>query len=147
MASRSGRHLAEIGLLSGTVLHRFDISQPVAYASIDWDALMQLAAKTKVEYTPLPKTQPVKRDLALLLDKEIPFSRVEETIRKSERKLLGEVWLFDVYEGDKLPEGKKSYAVSMTIQDPEKTLTDKQIDAVMKKITASLQRELGAELR
>ena len=147
VASRSGRHLAEIGLLSGTVLHRFDISQPVAYASIDWDALMQLAAKTKVEYTPLPKTQPVKRDLALLLDKEIPFSRVEETIRKSERKLLGEVWLFDVYEGDKLPEGKKSYAVSMTIQDPEKTLNDKQIDAVMKKITASLQRELGAELR
>ncbi len=108
---------------------------------------MQLAAKNDVKYAPLPKTQPVKRDLALLVDKAVSFAQIEETVRKSERKLLGEVWLFDVYEGKNLPEGKKSYAISMTLQDPEKTLNDKQIEAVMKKVTANLQRELGAELR
>ena len=147
ISTRSGKLLAEIGLLSHGILSQFDIAQHVAYATIDWDALMQLAAKTKTEYTPLPKTQPVKRDMALLLDSGITFAQIEEVIRKTERKLLGEVWLFDVYEGKNLPEGKKSYAVSLTLQDPEKTLNDKQIDAVMKKVTANLTRELGAELR
>ena len=147
IATRTGKPVGEVGVLSKDTLRRFDIDQPVAYATLDWNALMQLAAKTKVEYSPLAKTQPVKRDLALLVDKGVSFDRIEQTIRKSDRKLLGEIWLFDVYEGDKLPEGKKSYAVSMMLQDAEKTLNDKQIDAVMKKITANLQRELGAELR
>ena len=147
VATRSGKQLAEIGILKSCLLRRFEIEQPVAYASIDWDALMQLATKNDVKYAPLPKTQPVKRDLAILVDKAVSFAQIEETVRKSERKLLGEVWLFDVYEGKNLPEGKKSYAISMTLQDPEKTLNDKQIEAVMKKVTANLQRELGAELR
>ncbi len=147
VSTRSGKLLAEIGLIAGSILARFDIEQPVAYASIDWDALVQLASKTKVEYSVLPKTQPVKRDLALLLDKSVTFAQVEEVIRKSEKKLLREVWLFDVYEGKNLPEGKKSYAVSLTLQDSEKTLNDKQIDAVMKKITSNLASQLGAELR
>ena len=137
VATRSGKQLAEIGILKSCLLRRFEIEQPVAYASIDWD----------VKYAPLPKTQPVKRDLAILVDKAVSFAQIEETVRKSERKLLGEVWLFDVYEGKNLPEGKKSYAISMTLQDPEKTLNDKQIEAVMKKVTANLQREFGAELR
>lgn len=85
--------------------------------------------------------------MALLLDKEVAFDRVEAVIRDSERRLLRSVWLFDVYEGDKLPEGKKSYAVAVTLQDDEKTLTDKQIDAVMGKITANLSKQLGASLR
>ncbi len=147
IATRSGKPVGEIGILANGVLRRFDIEQPVAYATLDWNVLMQLAAKAKVEYSPLPRTQPVKRDLALLVDKSVSFDSIEQTIRKSDKKLLGEIWLFDVYEGDKLPEGKKSYAVSMMLQDPEKTLNDKQIEAVMKKITANLQRELGAELR
>ena len=147
ISTRSGKRIAEVGILATDLLRRFDIGQPVVYATINWDALMQLAAKTNVEYAPLPKTMPVKRDLALLVDKDVTFARIEDVIRRSERKLLGEVWLFDVYEGKNLPEGKKSYAVSMTLQDPEKTLTDKQIEAVMKKITANLQRETGAELR
>lgn len=147
ISTRNGKQLAEIGLLATDVLARFDIDQPVAYATIDWDALMQLAAKTTTEYAPLPKTHPVKRDLALLIDRETTFRQVEDIIRKTERKLLREVWLFDVYEGKNLPEGKKSYAVSLTLQDPEKTLNDKQIEAVMKKVTANLARELGAELR
>ena len=89
----------------------------------------------------------MKRDLDILVDKAVSFAQVEETGRNRDRKLLGEVWLLGVYEGKNLPEGKKSYAISMTLQDPEKTLNDKQIEAVMKKVTANLQRELGAELR
>lgn len=147
MATREGHIVVELGKLRGSLLSKFDISQPVVYATIDWDKLMKLAARNTVTFSALPKTQAVKRDLALLVDNSVSFAAIEETVRKSERKLLGDVWLFDVYEGDKLPQGKKSYAISMTLQDPEKTLNDKQIDAVMKKIVSNLQRELGAELR
>lgn len=108
---------------------------------------MRLALKKKVEFTPLPKTLPVKRDLALLLDKGVTMAQVEATVRESERKLLRSVELFDVYEGKNLPEGKKSYAISMTLQDDERTLQDKQIDATMAKIIKILQTRLGAELR
>ena len=95
----------------------------------------------------MPKTQAVKRDLALLLDKNVTMERVEAVIRSSERKLLKDVSLFDVYEGDKLPEGKKSYAITLTLQDDEKTLQDKQIEAVMSKVITNLTKQLGAELR
>ncbi len=147
LSLKTGKKIASLGMLSRSVLKKFDIEQEVCYATIDWNALMRAASRTEITFTPLPKTQAVRRDLALLLDRDVPFARVEEVIRKAERKLLGEVRLFDVYEGDKLPEGKKSYAVSMTLQDTEKTLADKQIDAVMSRITASLAKELGAELR
>ena len=89
----------------------------------------------------------MKRDLALLLDKSVTMERVETVVRSSERKLLRDVTLFDVYEGDKLPEGKKSYAITLTLQDDEKTLQDKQIEAVMNKVIANLTKQLGAELR
>lgn len=147
LSLRTGKTIASLGVLSRAVLKKFDIGQEVYYATIDWHALMKGVSKMEITFTPLPKTQAVRRDLALLLDSAIPFSRVEEVIRRAERKLLGEVRLFDVYEGDKLPEGKKSYAVTMTLQDAEKTLADKQIDAVMARITAALAKELGAELR
>lgn len=97
-------------------------------------------------YTEIPRTQPVTRDLALLVDKSIRFTDIEAVIRSADRKLLREVKLFDVYEGKNLPEGKKSYAVSMTLQDNEKTLNDKQIDAVMAKIIKAVEK-MGAELR
>ena len=100
-----------------------------------------------MQFTPLPKTQPVKRDLALLVDKSVTMARIEAVVRESERKLLREVTLFDVYEGKNLPEGKKSYAISMMLQDDEKTLQDKQIDAAMNKIIANLTKQTGAELR
>ena len=89
----------------------------------------------------------MKRDLALLLDKAVSMEQVEATVRESERRLLKEITLFDVYEGKNLPEGKKSYAITMTLQDAEKTLNDKQIEAVMNKIIANLTKKLGAELR
>ena len=146
IASRSGKRIAEVGLVRSTVLKKFDIEQSVAYAAIDWDALFKLTAKNKVTYAELPKTQPVDRDLALLVDKSVKFADIEAAIRKAERKMLKDVRLFDVYEGKNLPAGKKSYAVSMKLQDNEKTLNDKQIDAAMSRIISAL-KSLGAELR
>lgn len=145
--TRSGKFVASVGLLNKKLLKRFDIERPVAYATIDWDTYFRLASSKNVTFSPLPKTQPVRRDLALLLDKSVTFAQVEEQIRRSEKKLLREVALFDVYEGKNLPDGKKSYAVSMTIQDAEKTLNDRQIEAVMNKIIDNLKKNLGAELR
>ena len=129
------------------MLKKTDISQPVYFAELSWNALVKIALKKKVEYTDLPKSMPVKRDLALLIDAATTFADVETVIRNSEKRLLKSVTLFDVYEGKNLEAGKKSYAVSMTLQDDEKTLNDKQIDAVMKKIITNLQKQLGAQLR
>lgn len=147
VSTRNGKALGVMGCVSAKVLAAFDIKQDVFYAEFDWDALCATALKTTVTFAELPKTQAVKRDLALLLDKSVSFAQVEETIRRSERRILRDVVLFDVYEGDKLPAGKKSYAVSITLQDYEKTLQDKYIDSVMNKIIQNLQKELGAELR
>ncbi|MDE6716790.1 MAG: phenylalanine--tRNA ligase subunit beta [Muribaculaceae bacterium] len=143
---RSGKPLAKLGILRPTLLKKFGIEQGVVYASIDWTALYRQARKTDVKYTELPKTQAVDRDLALLVDKSVRFADLEDLIRRSEKKLLKDVRLFDVYEGKNLPEGKKSYAVSMKLQDSEKTLTDKQIEATMSKIIKALEA-FGAELR
>ncbi len=147
IAHRSGKPLAVLGIISRKTLKMLDIDQEVCYASIDWSYLCKLAAKFQTTYSPLEKTQPVRRDLALLLDVSIAFDAVEACARKAGGKLLRDVRLFDVYEGNNLPEGKKSYAVAFTIQDPENTLKDKQIDGVMDKIIKSLQQQLGATLR
>lgn len=147
IAHRSGKHLATVGILSRNTLKMLDIDQEVCYASIDWDYLCKLSAKYETLYAPLEKTQPVRRDLALLLDASTQFAAVETCARKAGGKLLRDVRLFDVYEGKNLPEGKKSYAVAFTIQDAENTLKDKQIDGVMDKVIKSLEKELGAQLR
>ena len=144
--TRSGKRVGELGILKSTLLKQFDITQGVVYAAIDWNSLFKLVAKHQVTYTALPKTQPVRRDLALLIDSDVKFAQIEETVRKAERKLLKSVTLFDVYEGKNLPQGKKSYAIAITLQDDEKTLNDKQIDAVMQKIIKALTQS-GAELR
>ncbi|MBD5218352.1 MAG: phenylalanine--tRNA ligase subunit beta [Bacteroidales bacterium] len=147
IATRSGKHLGEMGVLSSELLRRFDISQPVVFAQLLWDRVYRLARKHTTLYTPVPKTMPVRRDLALLIDKDVTFAAIEGCVRKSDKKILRDVTLFDVYEGKNLPAGKKSYAVAVTLQDNEKTLNDKQIDAVMKKVVANLEKELGATLR
>lgn len=147
IATRSGKHIGSLGMLAKKILNMADIKQPVMYAELDWDTLTSLAAKKKVTFKAMPKTQPVKRDLALLLDKNVSMEQVENVVRSSERRLLKDVSLFDVYEGDKLPEGKKSYAITLTLQDDEKTLQDKQIEAVMTKVINNLTKQLGAELR
>lgn len=145
--TRSGKHLATIGLLSKTELKKADIKQTVIYAELVWSELVKMSMRHKVTFAPISRAMPVKRDLALLIDSSVTMDLIEQAVRESERKLLREVSLFDVYEGDKLPAGKKSYAITMTLQDEERTLNDKQIDAVMNKIIANLRKKVGAELR
>ena len=147
ISTRSGKHIGSLGMLAKKILHMTDIKQPVMYAELDWNTLVGLSVKKKVTFKALPKTQAVKRDLALLLDKNVTMERVEATVRACEKHLLKEISLFDVYEGKNLPEGKKSYAITLTLQDDEKTLQDKQIEAVMNKVIAGLTRQLGAQLR
>ena len=145
--NRGGKKFVEMGLVSKKILKSAGIDQDVYYAELNWTALMKAIKKQKVEYVEISKYPSVSRDLALLLDKGVEFARVEQIAYQSEKKLLKKVELFDVYEGKNLPEGKKSYAVNFILQDEQKTLNDKQIDAIMNKIIANLKKELGAELR
>ncbi len=147
IATRDGKVLGYMGQVSRAILKKADIDRHVYFAELEWTALVKLASKKKVTFAPLPKTQPVKRDLALLLDSAVTMEQVEQTVRQAERKLLRGVELFDVYEGKNLPAGKKSYAISITLQDFEKTLQDKQIEQAMGRIVASLEKNLGAQLR
>lgn len=141
------RVLGTLGIVAKKLLKQTDVNIEVFFAELNWDAMMKEIKKHKVTFAEISKYPVVKRDLALLLDKAVLFDQIERIARKSEKKLLKEVSLFDVYEGKNLPEGKKSYAVNFVLQDDEKTLTDKQIDAIMQKIQKSLEQELGASLR
>lgn len=145
--NRGGKKLIELGVLSKKVQKGADIDTPVYYAELNWTALMKVIRKQKVEFTEIPKFPTVSRDLALLIDKSVEFAQIEAIARQTEKKLLRKVELFDVYEGDKLPAGKKSYAVNFILQDTEKTMGDKQIDAIMQKLINNLKQKLGAELR
>ncbi len=147
ITTRSGKELGVIGTVTKQMLKRCGVKQEVIYAELDWQAIVKLAVKKKVTYTPLPKTHPVKRDLALLIDEGVTMDRIEKIVRDSEKKLLRDVTLFDVYCGKNLEPGKKSYAISITLQDDEKTLQDKQIEAIMNKIVTNLQKQTGATLR
>lgn len=147
ITTRSGKNLGVMGIVSKSMLKRCGVKQEVFFAELDWNAIVKLSIKKKVTFSPLPKTQAVKRDLALLLDKAVTMAQVEKVVRDSEKRLLREVTLFDVYEGKNIEEGKKSYAITMMFQDDEKTLQDKQIEAMMTKIINNLQKQLGASLR
>ncbi len=139
--------LVKWGVVSQQVVKGFDIETEVYFAEFNWDAIMKATRKNVVSFAELPKFPSVKRDLALLIDKNITFAEIEKIAYNSERKLLKEVSLFDVYEGRHLPEDKKSYAVNFILQDYEKTLDDKRIDKIMQKIQANLEKQLGAQLR
>jgi len=141
------RHLGNFGIVTAKICKMFEIDTDVFYAELNWDLLMRETEKQSVRYLEISRFPAVRRDLALLIDKEITFAQIEQIALKSEKKLLKQVSLFDVYEGRNLPEGKKSYAVNFILQDEERTLNDKQIDAVMQKIRHNLDRELGAQLR
>ena len=139
--------LVELGVVKRTVLKEFGIKQEVLFADFNWDNLIRLIGNKQLKVTALPKFPSVKRDLALLLDDAITFKEVYNLSFQSEKNLLKEVDLFDVYEGDKLPDGKKSYAVSFVLQDENKTLADKQIDKIMQKLQLTFQKNLEAVLR
>ena len=145
--SITNKQVAVLGRLDAKLLKQHDLRQEVFYAEIDWDAVTKLLKLNRIKYKPVPKFPAVRRDLALLVDTAVTFDSIKQLAYKSERKLLQSVKLFDVYEGDNLGKGKKSYAVSFTFQDSEKTLTDKQVDKVMKKMQQGLEKELGASLR
>ncbi|MFC4096963.1 phenylalanine--tRNA ligase subunit beta [Euzebyella saccharophila] len=147
MLRGSKKELVSIGLVKKSILKKLDIKQDVLYADFNWDHIISLASKNSIQYKEIPKNPEVRRDFALLLNDSVTFNEIHQIGFQSEKKLLKTINLFDVYTGDKLPEGKKSYAVSFTLQDEQKTLTDKQIDKIMAKLQRRYEEELGAELR
>ena len=144
---RGGKSIVDFGILTKKQLKKCDVNAPVFFADINWGNLMKLVKNMTVSYYEIPKFPAVSRDLALLIDKSVEFSQIESVAYQSEKKLLKEVSLFDVYEGKNLEEGKKSYAVNFILQDETKTLNDKAIDAIMQKIRTNLEKKLGAKLR
>lgn len=138
--------VVEIGTIKKNVLKHFDIKQEVFFADFNWDAIIKLVS-AKIKYTEISKFPEVRRDLALLVDSTVSFENIYAIARQTEKSLLKDINLFDVYEGKNLPEGKKSYAVSFTLQDSSKTLTDDQIDKIMGKIRSNLETQTGAQLR
>ena len=147
LADNNGTVVLEFGLVKKALTAAFDISAEVYFADINWTLLMKKTKKHSVNFTEISKFPAVSRDLALLVDKSVEFARIEQIAFAADRKFLKKVTLFDVYEGKNLEAGKKSYAVNFLLQDETKTMNDKQTDAVMAKIIASLEKQLGAKLR
>ncbi len=147
VTDRNGKLYLELGLVKKTFLVACEVEQEVYYADFNWSLLMKKLPKKEVSYKELPKFPAVRRDLALLLDSSVKFADIERIAFATEKKLLRRVELFDVYEGKQLEAGKKSYAVAFTLQDETKTMNDKQTEAIMSKIIAQLEKQLGATLR
>ena len=145
--SARGNKLAIYGIVHPKIRKAMDIDQEVFYADLNWNAILLEIGKHKVQYAEISKFPEVKRDLALLIDKNVTFAEIEKIAYETERKLLKKVTLFDVYEGKNLEAGKKSYAVSFILQDETKTLTDSQIEGIMKKMLGNFENKLGAKLR
>ena len=145
--TRGGKRLATFGIVTKKLLKALDIDNEVYYADFNWKELLKAIRNVKVSYTEISKFPAVKRDLALLLDKKVQFAEIEKIAYETEKKLLKEVSLFDVYEGKNLEAGKKSYAVSFLLQDENATLNDKQIDKIMSKLVKNLEDKLNAKLR
>lgn len=141
------RTIGNFGIVSADLCEKFDIDTEVFFAEMNWDVLMKESEKRTIRFAEISKFPAVSRDLALLIDREVTFEQIRRIALQTEKKLLKEISLFDVYEGKNLPAGKKSYAVNFLLQDEEKTLKDKQIDNVMQRIQKSLEKELGAQLR
>lgn len=146
-AQSNKKTIAQLGIVRKKITKRFDIESDVFYADINWSELMRVVRNVKTGYAEISKFPAVKRDLALLLDKSVTFAQVEKVARETEKKLLKNVSLFDVYEGKNLEEGKKSYAVSFILQDDTQTLNDKQIDKVMGRLMENFEKQLGAKQR
>ncbi|WP_439184794.1 phenylalanine--tRNA ligase subunit beta [Carboxylicivirga taeanensis] len=137
----------DFGLVNSKLLKSFDIDMPVYFAEIKWDIILKKSSKKTVTYKEISKFPEVKRDLALVLNKDVKFEQVKAIAQKTEKKLLKRISLFDVFEGEKLGADKKSYAVSFILQDETKTLNDKQIDKIMNKLMSTYEKELGALIR
>ncbi|MBR0240510.1 MAG: phenylalanine--tRNA ligase subunit beta, partial [Bacteroidales bacterium] len=143
----SHKQLAVMGTVNPAYAKKFDVKQPVFVAEISWPVLLTLVGRVKVKFSELPKFPEVRRDLALLFDEGVDYASVRRAAFKAAKKLLKQVTLFDVYRGEKIAEGKKQYAIGFVFQDPEKTLTDAEIENVMVRLMAAFQNEFGAVLR
>ncbi len=139
--------LVDFGLVKKPILKHFDITQEIVYADFKWDTMLEVIKHNNIKFKTIPKYPEVRRDFALLIDDNVTFESIYKIAKQSEKSLLRNVNLFDVYQGKNLPKGKKSYAVSFTLQDENKTLTDKQIDKIMNKLQNNFEKQLGAELR
>lgn len=142
-----GAKLAVMGTVNPALARRFGVKQPVFAAEIEWNTLFELVKRDKVKFKELPRFPEVRRDLALLLDESVSYADLQKSAQRAAKKLLRQVNLFDVYRGDKIPAGKKQYALSFVLQDPERTLTDADVENTMKKVLATFQNEYGAVLR
>lgn len=142
-----GKTIGFAGLVDQQVQKKMDVDSSVFYAEFEWNLLLEYHAKNRIQYSAVARFPEVRRDLSLLLDQAVEFAEIEKLAYLQESVLLKSVNLFDVYDGKNLPEGKKSYAVSFILQDPEKTLGDKEIDSTMSRIQSALQDSLGATLR
>ncbi|WP_430809291.1 MULTISPECIES: phenylalanine--tRNA ligase subunit beta [unclassified Carboxylicivirga] len=145
--AQGDKSVIDYGLVDNKILKSFDIDVVVYFAEIKWDIILKKSSKKTVTFTEIPKFPEVKRDLALVINKDVKFEQVKQIALKTEKKLLKQVSLFDVFEGEKLGADKKSYAVSFILQDENKTLNDKQIDKIMKKMMSTYERDLGALIR
>lgn len=147
--SLPGTHepLAVIGTVSPALARKFDVRQPVFAAEICWQTLLKLVSRVKVKFQEMPKFPEVRRDLAVLIDENVAYADLCRAAQKSVKKILKQVSLFDVYRGDKIPEGKKQYAINFVLQDPEKTLTDQEVEKAMFRLLATFQNQFGAVLR
>jgi len=138
--------VVELGIVKKSILKHFGVKQEVFFADFNWALILKLIS-AKIKYSEIPKYPEVRRDLALLIDQGVTYDSIYNIARQTEKALLKDINLFDVYEGKNLPDGKKSYALSFTIQDSSKTLTDVQIDKIMSKLQHNFESELGASLR
>jgi phenylalanyl-tRNA synthetase beta chain len=139
--------LVEYGIVKNSISSTFGIDQAVYFVDFKWDAIENFIKTTNVKFKPIPKFPEVKRDFALLIDEDISFEAIYKVAKQTDQKYLKEISLFDVYKGNNLPTGKKSYAISFTLQDSTKTLTDKEIETIMSKLQKQLEKKVGAELR
>jgi phenylalanyl-tRNA synthetase beta chain len=147
MFKDSKKVLVSMGRVAKATLKKMDCKQDVFYADINWDLLLKSIPTQEVTFTEIAKNPEVRRDLALVIDKNITFDAIEKLAFETEKKLLKNVGLFDVYEGEHIEEGKKSYAVSFILQDKDKTLSDKQIESIMAKLQKNFETRLGAKIR
>ena len=145
--SVSNQLVAETGKISAGYLAKFDIGQEVFYSHMDWDLIMKIIRNNTISYTELPKFPSVRRDLAMLLDKSIKFGQIKEIAYRTEKNVLREIGLFDVYESESLGANKKSYAVSFILRDNLRTMTDKNIEKIMNNLIKAFENELGAKIR
>jgi phenylalanyl-tRNA synthetase beta chain len=144
---KHGKRLAEMGIVSSLLLKKFGIESDVYHADFNWQHIMEMLRDIKIRLKPIPRFPEVRRDLSMILDRGVKFARILEIAHETEKKFLKSVSLFDVYESDKLGKGKKSYAVGFVLQNPEKTLTDLEIDRIMNNIQANLESGIKAIIR